>query len=263
MQHRAQRLGNGAVPCAQRLRHAFSAHCQVAAHLAALGNTGQAKRHGLPANHQHPFVAQDDLGQELLHHHGLLALAVQGFGDAAQVQTVVLDPKDASTAHAVERLEDDVAVLGMKAPNVGRITRHQRGADELSKLENRQFFGVIANGPRLVENLRALPLGLLEQVGGIEVLAVKWRVLAHHHAIKVFERLRPLVGRLLRGGIPIDRFTGEGDVTHKGRDWAATLPHQVAHLAHADGVATALGLAHHGKSGVLVNLEGRQRVSYK
>ena len=217
----------------------------------------------MPANHQHPLIAQDDLGQELLHHHGLLTLAVQGFGDAAQVQTVVLDPKDASTAHAVERLEDDVAVLGMKAPNVGRITRHQRGADELSKLENRQFFGVIANGPRLVENLRALPLGLLEQVGGIEVLAVKWRVLAHHHAIKVFERLRPLIGRLLRRGIPIERVASEGDVAHKGRDRATTLPHQVAHLAHADGVATALGLAHHGKSGVLVDLEGRQRVSYK
>jgi len=106
---------------------------------------------------------------------------VQRLDDAAQVQAVVLDAEDARAAHAVQRLEDDVAVLGMKAPHVVRIARHQGGADELRKLQDGQLFGVVAQGARLVEDPRAFALGLLQQVGGVEVLAVERRVLAHQH----------------------------------------------------------------------------------
>jgi hypothetical protein len=92
----------------KRLGHTLAAHGQVAPHLAALWNTRQAKRHGLATDHQHAFVAFADGGQKLLHHHGLGAILVQRFDDAAQVQPVFLDAEDAHATHAVQRLEDDV-----------------------------------------------------------------------------------------------------------------------------------------------------------
>ena len=65
----------------------------------------------------------DDLGQVLLHHHRLRAVAVQRLDDAAEVQPVFADAKDALAAHAVERLQDDVAVLGVKAPDLAPASR--------------------------------------------------------------------------------------------------------------------------------------------
>ena len=62
---------------------------------------------------------------DLLHHPRLGAVAVERLDDAAQVQPIGLDPKDAHAPHAVERLEDDVAMLGMKGPDLGLVARDQ------------------------------------------------------------------------------------------------------------------------------------------
>ena len=189
------------------------------------------------------------------------AIAVQRLDDAAQVHAVGLDAKNTHAAHAVQRLQDDVLVLGMKALDVLGVARDQRRADELRKLHDGKFFRVVAQRTRPVENARAFALGLLQQMRAVEILAVKGRVFAHDDCAKVFECLRPFVGLLLPGSEPVGCVAGQLDVAHKGGDRRAALPHDVFGLAGADAVAAPLGLTHHDKGGVLVNLEGLERVS--
>ena len=64
-------------------------------------------------------------GTVALHHHGVGAALVQRLDDRAEVQAVGADAEDARAAHAVERLQDDVAVLGVEAlaaPSASRVT---------------------------------------------------------------------------------------------------------------------------------------------
>ena len=166
-----------------------------------------------------------------MHHHALGTVFVQRLNDAAQVQTVLLDPKNTRAAHAIEWFEDDVLVLGMKAFDVTGIPRDQRRANEMRELKNRQFFRVVAQGSRLVENFGPFALGLLQQVRAVEKLAVKRRVFAHHHSVKVSQRLRPLVRVGLFGGKPDVRRTRQADVTYKGNDFFTALPADVFGLA--------------------------------
>jgi uncharacterized iron-regulated membrane protein len=151
-QRRAQRLCDFQVACRQRLRHALAAGGQVAAHLAALRDARQAVGHRLAADDQHALVALGDLGHEALHHQRGGAHAVQGLGDGAEVQAVGLDAEDAGAAHAVERLQDDVVVLGVEAAHLVGVARHQRRADELRELHHRQLLRVVAQRRRLVEH---------------------------------------------------------------------------------------------------------------
>ena len=182
---------------------------------------------------------------------------------APKVQAVGLDPENARAAHAVERLEDDVVVLGMKAFDVQRVARDQGRTDELGPFQDGQFFRMVAQRAGLVEHPGALALGLLQQVGGVEKFAVERRVLAHHHRVEVLERLPALIGLVLGGAEPVHRITGERDVAHNCGHGLAALPHDVLGFAGADLVAAGLRLAHHGKGGVLVDLEGFQRVGDK
>ena len=124
--------------------HTLAAHRQVATHLAALRNPRQTERHGLAANHQHALVALGDLGQKLLHHHALGPVLVQRLDDGAQVQAIVFHPEDAHATHAVQRLEDDVAVRGVESLDGLGAARHQRGAAELRELHDGQLFRVVA-----------------------------------------------------------------------------------------------------------------------
>ena len=52
------------------------------------------------------------------------------------------DAEDAHAAHAVEGLEDDVAVLGVEALDLGLAARHERRRDELRELEDRELLGI-------------------------------------------------------------------------------------------------------------------------
>jgi hypothetical protein len=53
-------------------------------------------------------------------------------------------------------------MLGVELADIGFAAGHQCRCDELGELENRQFFGVVAQGRRAVENPRAFTLGLAQ-----------------------------------------------------------------------------------------------------
>ena len=148
------------------------------------------------------------------------ALAVQRFDDAAQIQPVGLDAENAHAAHAIERLQDDVLVLGMKGAYRLRIAGHQRGADVLRELHNRQLLGVVAQRTRLVEYLGAFALGLLQQVRGVKIFAVKRRVFAHDDSGKAMQRQH----RALLFFEPVLGLPGQGDTPRVRLHHAALLP---------------------------------------
>ena len=118
---------------------------------------------------------------------------------------------------------------------------------------------MVAQGARTVEDARALALGLLQQVRGVEIFAVKGRVLAHHDGIEGVQGPDFSCFRVE----PVLRFAGQADPPGLRLHDAAALPHQLAWFAGAQAVAPALGFAHHGKSGVFVGLEGLQRIGNK
>ena len=258
-QNRPQSVGYRPVRFAQWQCHAFTAYGQIATHFATLWDTCQAKRHGLAPNDQYAFVAFGNGGQKLLHHHGLGSIPIQRLDDAAQVEAIFLYTKYPHAAHAVQWLEDDVLVLGVEAFDGLCLARDQSRADELGKLQDRQLFGVVAQSPRLVKHLGTLPLGLLQQVGGVKELAVKGRVFAHDHSAKIFDS--PLGRSRFRE--PDRRIAREGNGTHLGNHHCAALPTQLLRLASDDAMTTALGLAHHRKRRVFVNLERFEGVADK
>jgi hypothetical protein len=118
---------------------------------------------------------------------------------------------------------------------------------------------------RLVEHARAFALGLAQQVGGVEVLAVEGRVLAHHHGVSLaqFEGGMDAHGAepalLTALALDLDGIR-QRDLTRMGGDPAPSHPAQIARLAGQQAMAATLRLAHHGEGGVLVGLEGLQRV---
>jgi len=205
----------------------------------------------LAADHQHALVAQFDGAQKLLHHDGLRAVPVERLHDAAQIEAVLLDPEDAHAAHAIERLQDDVLVLGMEQPDVLRRARDQGRGNQFGELKNGQFFRMVAQRARPVEDPRAFALGLFEQVRGVEKLVVKRRILAHHDRVELIQA----APRLRFDFIPRQRFAGEPDGAAVGLHRGATVPGQVLWLARREGVAARLRRTHHGEGGVLVDLE--------
>ena len=108
-QRRPDRLGDLAVARRERLGDALAADGEVAADLAALRDARQRVRHRHAVDDEDALVAGRDLGEVALRHHRRRAVAVERLGDAAEVEAVGADAKDAHAAHAVERLEDDVA----------------------------------------------------------------------------------------------------------------------------------------------------------
>ena len=189
-QRRPDRFGDLAVARRQRLRDALAADGEVAADLAALRDARQRMRHRHAVDDEDPLVAGGDLGEVALRHHRRRAVAVERLGDAAEVEAVGADAKDAHASHAVERLEDDVAVLGMEALDRRLVARHDRRRDVLRELEDGELLRVFAQGLRRIEDARAFALGLRKQMGRVEVLAVERRVLSHQHRVGVGERHR-------------------------------------------------------------------------
>jgi hypothetical protein len=93
-------------------------------------------------------------------------------------------------------------------------------------------------------------------MGGVKVLAVKGRVFAHDDGVKVFEPCLALGCDL----IPSTRIASQSQVLNLRFDTLTALPLNVGHFASSDLMAALLRLAHHGKTGVLLDLEGGEGV---
>ena len=245
----------------ERLRHAAPASGEVAAHFARLRDARKGIGHGFAVDDEHALVARFNFRQKLLRHEAGRAIVADLLDDAAEVQPVGLDAEDAHAAHAVERLEDDVAVFGVKGADGGCRARDQRGRDEWLELHDGEFFRMVAQGAGAVDDQRALALGLLQQVRGVEVFGVKGRVFAHEHGVKVTQRGGARCARC-KPRLALFR-AGKRNVLHFGTHGLPAAPDDVLRLAGAERVPALHRLAHHGERRVFIGFEGFQRVGNK
>ena len=92
---------------------------------------------------------------------------------------------------------------------------------------------------------------------GIKILAVKGRVFAHDDGVKVFEPCLALGCDF----IPSTGIASQSQVLDLRFHALTFLPLNVRYFASRDLVAPLLRLAHHGKTGVLFDLEGGKGVN--
>src|SRR6185295_12277683 len=103
---------------------------EIAARLAGFGDTGERVRHRLAGDQQDALVAVADFRDVALGHDGPAPVLGDGLDDDVQVGIVAAHPEDRGAAHAVERLQDYVAVLGDELADRALATRRDGGRDE-------------------------------------------------------------------------------------------------------------------------------------
>jgi len=103
----------------------------------------------------------------------------QGLDDDADIGTAQLQAENRGAAHAVQRLENDVAVLGQKTPYLLRLGGDQRRRGALGEIRGKQLFIGVAQAPGAVDDQQPLGFGQLQQVGAENIVHVKGRILAH------------------------------------------------------------------------------------
>ena len=187
-QRRADLGGDPAITVGQRPCFTPSASRQVAAGLAGRRNTRQAVGHGLAVDHQDAFVTVLDRRQIGLAHGLLRTVDGQGFEDHREVRIAWAVTEDRGAAHAVQRLEDHIAMLGHELAQHIRAAADHRGRRALREQRGEQLLVAIAQALWTVDHQHTLALGLFEQVGGVDEFEIEGRVLAHQDDVEVGQR---------------------------------------------------------------------------
>lgn len=84
---------------------------QIAPAFAVGGNPRQGIGDRFAVDDEYPLVAIPDFRKVTLRHDKTAVMLGHGFEDDAQVVIALGDPEDRGAAHAVERLQDDLAML--------------------------------------------------------------------------------------------------------------------------------------------------------
>ena len=90
--------------------------------------------------------------------------------------------EDAGAAIAVERLEDDVAMLLAEARGFRRVAGDQGRRHQVGELGDEDLFRRVAHPGRVVDHQR-LRVDALEHMRGGDVVHVEGRVLAQQHHV--------------------------------------------------------------------------------
>ncbi len=97
--------------------------------------------------------------------------------------------KHAASAHPLERLEYDVAMLAQERAQFLRAARYQGGWCAVRKPRRVEFLIGITQALRFVHHQHACSLGALEYVGRVNVLHVERRILTHEYHVQLIQRL--------------------------------------------------------------------------
>ncbi|MNE12636.1 hypothetical protein D3C80_1054410 [compost metagenome] len=184
-QGRADLFGNPAIAVSQWAGFATAASGQVATGFTAGRNARQAVRHWLAIDHQNTLVAILDGGQVGLRHDLLGAKCGQGFENHREVRVAHPVAKDRGAAHAVQWLEDHVAMFGDKLANDVRAAADQGRRGALREQRGEQLFVAVAQALWAVDHQHTSGFGLFEQVGAVDKLHVEWRILAHQDHVQI------------------------------------------------------------------------------
>ncbi len=181
----------------------------------------------------------------------------EGLDDDADVGVILLHAEDGGAAHAVQRLEDHVLVLGVEGAQLVGAAGHQRGRGVFGKPGGVELLVGVAQALGLVDDEATLVLGPLQHVGGVDKFGVEGGILAHQDHVQAGERLI----HHLAEAIPVGIVIFDGERTH-GAEGATGLHVEILHLQIEQLVAALLRLFEHGEAGVLLDVDGRDGVHH-
>ena len=131
------------------------------------------------------LVALGHRGEEGLRDIGLAPHVAEQFGERGEVGAVAADAEHRRAGIAVERLEDDLAMLARGTPSARPSERViSVGGMKCAKSSTNNFSGASRTAARVVDDQR-LARDPLEQIGGGDVADVERRVLPHQHDVDV------------------------------------------------------------------------------
>ena len=134
-----------------RLRHAAAHHvgAQIVRRRHAVDRAGE-----FAVDQDDALVAVLHRRQEFLHHPGLAEHGGEQIVERAEIEILAAEPEHRFAAFAVERLHDDVAVLGAKRLDGVEIARDQRRRHQFGKFGDEDLFRRVAHVGRIVDHER-------------------------------------------------------------------------------------------------------------
>ncbi|MND93558.1 hypothetical protein D3C80_857460 [compost metagenome] len=118
--------------------------------------------------------------------HDLLgAVAGQGLEDYREVRIARSMAEDRGAAHAVQRLEDGVALLVDEFTQDVGAAADQGRRRALREQRGEEFFVAVAQALRTVDHQHAGGFGLFQQVGAVDEFHVERRILAHQDHVQL------------------------------------------------------------------------------
>ena len=118
-------------------------------------------------------------------HYSLAAMAGEHFQDDTDIRIIVFYPENCGAAHPVQRLEDHVLVLSMKSPQTFRVCAHQHRRAALGKMGGENLLIAVPQALAPIHHECALAFRLLQDIGAVDVLVIKRRILAHQDHVKI------------------------------------------------------------------------------
>ncbi|PAV69544.1 hypothetical protein WR25_06090 [Diploscapter pachys] len=128
------------------------------------------------------LVALRHRGQERLDHMRFAPGLVEHLDQRGEVRAVAADAEDRLAAVAMQRLDDDLAMLREEGACFVEAAGDERRRHELRIVEHEHLFGRVADAVRIVHHER--PIGdAFEQMRRGDIAEVERRVLPHQHDI--------------------------------------------------------------------------------
>ena len=102
-----------------------------------------------------------------------------------------------SSAHPIQGFDNDLFLLCQEAPELVEFSGNQAGGATIGKPRNVCFLIDVAETRRLIDHQQATLLRQLKDIGRVDVLHVKRRILAHEQYIQLLQAAAPLRARFI------------------------------------------------------------------
>ena len=97
-------------------------------------------------------------------------------------------PEDGRAAHAIERLEHDLALLAQELAQAAGFAGNQGRRATVGEPGRKKLLIGIAQRAGFVDHPHTMTLGAFQQIGGVDVLLIEGRVFAHQDHVQCIQR---------------------------------------------------------------------------
>ena len=220
----------------------------------ALGRYAVQRARRFAVDQDDALVAGADLGQVTLDDDRLAAEVGQHFEQRAQILVAGSEVEHPGAAIAVQRLDDDVAVLGAELADQFAVRGYESRRREPLEVVDEKFLRRVAHVHRVVDH-QCPRVDVLQEMGRGDVGHIERRILTHQNHVQA--------GQVEPFGRPerkvITRLAADRERAHPG-DHPAVAERQVARQIMEHAVAPALRLQGQRKARVGIDVDALEGV---